>query len=302
MNFFRLIGIGLLLILISGSVFAQELLCNVKVDASQVPGDKSIFQDMESAIARYLNLTAFTNDTYQPGERIRCNIQLVVNGRPDNDRFICIATIQAYRPALNANYETMVTNLQDKQFQFNYVIGEQLIFTEQAFVSNLTSLLNFYAFLIIGMDMDTYAPNGGADMFQRAQQVVNLAQNSGEAGWKGNEQSLRNRFWLSESLNNSAYKLYHDAVYQYHRRGIDQLSLNVANGRKAIFESVKMIQQVSKIKSQLLIVQAFIDAKDGELALVFDQAFINDKKDFLKIAEELMPGSMNKFENLRNAK
>lgn len=298
--FFRLLAL-LAGVLLACHGHAQELLCSVKIDAAQIQGDKTIFQDMEGNIGRYLNLTAFTSDTYQPNERIRCNLQIVVNSRPDNDRFMCTASIQAFRPALNSNYETMVTNLQDRNFNFNYVIGEQLLYNENNYINNLTSLLNFYALLIIGMDMDTYALNGGAEIFQKAQQVVTITQDNGETGWRGNEQSIRNRYWLNENLNNQAYKLFHEALYKYHRQGIDQLSANVANGRRSIFEAVKLVQQLNKTRSQLLVVQAFIDAKDGELGLVFEQAFINDKKDFLKIAEEMMPGSMNKFEKLRSS-
>lgn len=278
---------------------AQELLCTVKLDYSQIQGDKQIFADMEQTIIRYMNFTAFTNDTYTPTERIRCNILISVNDRPQPDEFKCVANIQAFRPAYGATYETPIFNSVDKNFNFTYVAYQQLQFSENTYVDNLTSILNFYAYTIIGLDMDSYGLQAGDPYFQRAQQVVTLATNSPELGWRANE-SLRNRYWLAENLLNNAYKPFHEAMYKYHRQGVDVLASNLVAGRKAILDTVKSMNQLNKQRPQLMITQVFIDMKDGELVQVFSNDQPAQRTEFINTALDWAPGS-SKFQQMQSS-
>ncbi len=283
------------------SLQAQELQVSVNIDYNQVgQGDKLIFQEMQRAINEYLNFTEWTQDEFSYQERIRCNFRIIINQRPSADYFRCTANIQIYRPVFNSTYETPLANLSDKNFNFNYIIGQPLQYNENSYTDNLTALLNFYANLILGFDYGSFGPNGGTEYFKRAQNWVNLAASSPEQGWTSSGVTQNNRFWLAENLTNSSYRAFHSALYNYHRQGLDQMTENMPKARRSILDSLRDMQKVFRQNPLLMVVRVFLDAKDGELVKVFQGAFPNDKKVFLELMQDIDPANIEKYKKVND--
>ena len=280
--------------LLSGStgLHAQELLCNISVNASQIQSDKQVFEDMQQTISRYMNFQQWGPDAFTIDERIKVNFQILVNQRPSPDRFSCTFNIQVYRPALNATYETIVLNISDKSCNFTYVPFQQMQFVENTYNDELTALLNFYAYLILGFDYGSFSPNGGNPYFQKAQEIVTLAASaSNERGWRSSEDN-RNRYWIIENLINSRYAGFHTVLYKYHRQGLDQMESNPNRGRRAIIDALREMQRVHRQNPILPLTRIFLDTKDEELIKVFTKAFANDKKEFVEIMQDLNPSNI----------
>lgn len=276
-------------------ISAQELLCNVSVNASRIQSDKQVFEDMQKTLSEYVNFNTWTNDAYETQERIRANIQIVINERPTPDYFVGRATIQLYRPAYNSTYETLLLNINDNSFSFNYVPFQQLQFVENTYKDNLTALLNYYVYLILGFDYDSFSPNGGNPYFRKAQEIVNLAvSQANEKGWRSNEDQ-RNRYWIIENLTNSRYRKFHDVLYKYHREGLDMMESDPAKGRKAILESLRFMKDLNRQNPLLVLTKMFLDAKDKELVKVFTEAFPNDKQEFIQIMQDIDPSNIGQY-------
>jgi hypothetical protein len=278
----------------------QELICNVSIDASRIQSDQSIFEDMQRTISQYINFQKWTNDDFESYEKIKCNLQIIVTQRPSPDFFVCNANLQVYRPAYNTTYETLLLNINDSKFNFRYVPFQQLTFVDNTYSDNLSALLNFYIFLILGFDYDSFSPNGGALYFRKAQEIVNLANSSSnESGWRSNEDT-RNRYWLMENLMNNSYKSFHTVIYKYHRQGLDMMESNAANARKSIMESLREMQKLSRQNPLLVITKTFLDAKNEELVKVFQNAFVNDKKQFIELMQDLDPSNIAQYNSIMN--
>lgn len=277
---------------------AQELLCNVAIDAGRIQSDRAIFEDMQQNISRYINFQKWGSDEFSAQERIRCNLNIIVNNRPGPDYFQCTANLQVYRTAFNTTYETLVLNIQDDKFHFRYVPYQQMVFVDNTFNDNLTALLNFYAYMILGFDYSTYSPNGGMPYFRKAQEIINLAGSaSQEPGWRSNEAN-RNRYWLLEGLMNSSYRSFHTILYKYHRQGLDMMESNPAQARRAIMDSLRELQRLSRQNPLLMLIKTFLDAKDNELVKVFQNAFVNDKKEFVQIMEDIDPSNIARYNSV----
>lgn len=277
---------------------AQEMLCNVSINASRIQSDKSVFDNMRETITQYINYQKWTTDEFTGQERIRANMQIIVEQRPSPDYFTCTMNLQVYRTAYNSTYETLLLNLSDKNFNFSYVPFQQMAFVDNTYTDNLTAMLNFYVYILLGFDYDSYGQNGGDPYFRKAQEVVNLASaSSNEKGWRAAEDD-RNRFWVAENLLNSRYKGFHAVVYKYHRQGLDMMESNPNNARRAILDSLKEMQRLNRSNPLLVLTRVFLDAKNEELVSVFTKAFANDKKEFLQIMTDLDPSRMPQYNKI----
>lgn len=287
---------ALLLIPFTGT--AQELLVNVSIDANRIQSDRSVFEDMQQAISRYLNYQQWTNDKFESFERIRGNLQIIVQSRPAPDQFVCQMNLQVYRPVYNTTYETMVFNHSDKNFSFTYVQFQPLQFVENTFTDNLTALLNYYAYIMLAFDYDSYSSGGGAPYVRKAQEILNLAASgANESGWEASE-SNQNRYWLVENLQNSRYRSFHEAMFKYHRQGLDVMESTPAQGRRAIIAALKDIQRLHQQDPILMLTRVFLNSKQDELVKVFQGAFVNDKKEFLQVMQEIDPSNMSKYNSI----
>lgn len=276
--------------------YGQELLINVTIDASRIQSDRSVFEDLQQAISQYVNFQQWTNDKYESTERIRGNLQIVVRDRPAPDQFVCQMNLQVYRPVYNTTYETLLINHSDPNFSFTYVQFQPLQFVENTYNDNLTALLNYYIYIILAFDYDSYSASGGAPYVRKAQEILNLAvSSSSQSGWKANEDN-QNRYWLVENLQNSRYRSFHEAMFKYHRQGLDQMESSPAQGRRAIIAALKDIQRLHQQDPILMLTRVFLNSKKDELVKVFQGAFVNDKKEFLQVMQELDPANMATYE------
>jgi hypothetical protein len=295
----KYVSLCLVLLCLALQTRAQELFCTVSIDYNRVAqGDKMIFQDMQRAFSEYLNFQKWTEDEFAVNEKIRCNFRIIINERPTSDYFKGTANIQIFRPAFNSTYESVIVNLSDKAFNFKYVQSQPLQFVDNSYTDNLTALLNFYANIILGFDYATFGKNGGNNYFQKAMDWVNLSNASQEPGWTSNSTSQNNRYWLAENLTNRSYAAFQTVLYKYHRQGIDQMVENLPRSRRAVMEAAREMQRLNKQRPLLFITRIFLDAKDDEMIKIFNDAFVNDKKAFIEIMEDLDPSNLEKYQNI----
>ncbi|HOW30202.1 MAG TPA: DUF4835 family protein, partial [Bacteroidales bacterium] len=268
---------------------AQEFICQVSVNAPQVEGsERKVFQTMQSAIYEFVNNRKWTNYVYKPEERIECSMMLTINDRVSSDQFKGRLNLVLQRPVYKTSYNTNLLNYIDTDIDFKYVEYEPLIYTDDAFTSNLTSVIAYYVYIFLGLDADSYSLMGGTPYFEKAKAIVNTAQNSQEKGWKAFE-SMRNRFWLVENLMNGAYSPLREGIYQYHRLGLDVMSDNIDLGRASVTECLENFQKAGREKPGLFILQLMTEAKRDELVNIYSQASPMDKTRAVNILKEIDP-------------
>lgn len=278
---------------------AQELFCNVDVSAEQVASgsDRKVYETMRNAIYEFMNNRSWTNFEYKQYERIECSILLNITQRPASDQFRCDMTIAVRRPVFNSTYTTVLFNFIERDIDFDYIENQPLDYSPGIFTSNLTSVLAFYANIIIGLDFDSYMLEGGDPFYEEAQNIVNLAQNSNYKGWKAFE-SNKNRYWLMENLTNPAYSGVRTFYYEYHLKGLDLMFENPENARKTILASLKYLQTVKKARPGLLILQVVSDAKRDELVNIFSEATVTEKNEAVTILKEIDPSNTMTYQKI----
>ena len=252
-------------------VHAQELQVKVSVNHSQIQGtDASVFENLQQTIEQFMNERAWTDLQFQKNERIQCNLNLTVNKYlRDENRFECTALIQANRPVFNAAYNTTLYNNRDANFNFVFQQFDQLNFAEENIDNQLTALLAYYALLMIGLDLDSFAPMGGTDVLQRCLVLVNNAQNLGFTGWKSFEDN-RNRFAVINDYMDEGMKPFRQLQYDYYRKGLDEMTNNAERGRTEISAALENdLQQAHENKPLSLLPQIWTDYKKDELANIY---------------------------------
>ena len=252
-------------------VHAQELQVKVSVNHSQIQGtDNSVFENLQQTIEQFMNERAWTDLQFQKNERIQCNLNLTVNKYlRDENRFECTALIQANRPVFNAAYNTTLYNNRDANFNFVFQQFDQLNFAEENIDNQLTALLAYYALLMIGLDLDSFAPMGGTDVLQRCLVLVNNAQNLGFTGWKSFEDN-RNRFAVINDYMDEGMKPFRQLQYDYYRKGLDEMTNNAERGRTEISAALENdLQQAHENKPLSLLPQIWTDYKRDELANIY---------------------------------
>jgi hypothetical protein len=288
-----------LFVALSKSIVAQELNCNVKVLSPAIQGtERSVFETLETAIKEFMNNTRWTNDNFKQDERIECNITINVTKRISVDEFEANIIVQSRRPVYKSSYNTNLINYQDNDFTFKYTPFQPFEFNENTFINNLTSTLGYYAFIFIGLDYDTFSPEGGTPYYQKAQTIVNNAQNSAEKGWKAFEGS-KNRYWLAENLANANFKGVRSCLYNYHRMGLDMMTVDVELSRKNIAEALEGLQKVHNMQMGSFLMQIFFLAKADEIVNIFTVATPDVKSKLVPLLNTIDPGNVTKYEKLR---
>lgn len=283
------------------STTAQELNCRVVVNAQQIQTtERNIFSDMETSFTQFLNNRKWTDDEFSSEERINCNIILTLDpneSTPSSGRWGASVQILSSRPVYNASYETVVFNFADRDWQFEYVQSQPLQFNENSFTSNITSLLAYYAYTIIGMDYDSFSELGGTRHFQIANQIVSNAQNSNYSGWS-QFNSVRNRYWLSENLMGSNFEPLRKAVYEYHLKGLDVFMDDPEAARNSILNGLKLIQTANKSRPRSILTISFLDAKAEELSQIFKEGNPTQKRESYEILSKLDPSKSDTFKKI----
>ena len=277
---------------------AQELLCTVEVNTDQVNGTyKQVFETLQQAITEYMNTTVFTNTQIAANEKIECRLFFTVKDYTD-DVVKGDLQIQSMRPVYNSSYTTTLINFRDTKVEFTYREGEPLVYSLNNMESQLTAILNFYAFLVIAVDFDSFSPKGGEPYFERLKQIVQMAQSSGETGWKAFEDT-KNRSAVLASFTDAPASVIRDAMYQYHRQGLDLMSTSVDKGRASVTESLDAIAKIYSAAPMSVALSMFKDAKLDELVNIYSKAPQREREAVYKLLEPIYPTERERLEQIK---
>jgi len=290
-------------VLVSVSVSAQELKCNVTVNADQVDGsNKQMFQTLQQSVSDFVNNTRWTSMVVAEQERIECNMMILVNSVTTEGLVDASLQVQSRRPVYGTSYSTPLINIKDDDFVFAYQEYDRIEFQPTQFTTNLSAMLTYYCYLIIGYDLDSYSRLGGTACFQQCENIVSSAQTSsiekGELnGWKafGNN---RNRYTLINNLMDGAFNDYRNYFYEYHRLGLDEMSANLDNGRAKIAGGINVLRDANKARPATYVIATFLDAKNDELVNLFQKATDSEKKTVLEVLEAVDPTRINLYEKI----
>ncbi len=293
----------ILFIIIFGFIFqlkAQELNCLVIVNADQIQNTNSqIYSTLQNSITEYMNNTKWTNQDFKPQEKIECAITLMIAEQPSANDFKGSIQVQVSRPVYNSTYKSPTLNFNDNNLSFSYSEFESLIFNESSFESNLVSILTFYAYTILGIDADTFSPNGGDQYYKKAENVVNVAQQSGYSGWNridGNH----TRYQFNENLLSSSYQDFRSLLYAYHRNGLDLMSENKKEAKSNIATSLQGLQKIYNRRANAYLLRVFMDTKSDEISDMFsDGPRINDAVTVKEMLLKIYPTFNEKWEKIK---
>ena len=256
----------------------QELNCSVEVngDATSIT-DRSILREMENAFEQFLNSRQWSDDDFQNIERIKCNILITLNQESTQGSYDASVQIQSARPVYNSTYESILLNFADRDWSFKYIEGQPLEFNDNTFFSNITSILAFYAYMMLGLDYDSFGELGGDPYFAKALNVVNNAQQSNFPGWTAMN-SNRNRYWLLENINNQQMQSIRKSFYTYHRHGLDPFYENPEESRQNALNLLEKMYEVQKVYPNSILIIALLDAKSNEFINLFSEGDLNIRK------------------------
>lgn len=284
---------------------SQELNCQVSVQLApglqQQETNRMVYDRLQTDLRDFVNNRRWTNDVFLNQERIECSMVIIINRRPSTDEFEANIQIQSRRPVYKSTYNCPMLNHQDNNYRFRYVQDQLIEFDESNVNSNLTAVIAYYIYIIIGFDYDSFSPEGGTPYFVRAQNIVNNAQNLAEAGWKAFE-SLRNRFWLVENLLNPAFKPMRRLLYTYHRLGFDKFTDNIIEGRAAVAEGLRTLQKVYQDRPNSYLMQVFCITKSDEIINLFTQGLPEEKNQVVQTLTMVDPANSSKYAAINGTK
>jgi hypothetical protein len=288
--------------LLTLTVRSQELNCQVSVitDArlEVTSVEKEVFDQLKQTIYDLMNTTQWTKDKFKVEERINCNLQIQINKIPSSGVYEGSLQVQSSRPAFNSSYNTTVFNFQDDDIQFAYSRNAVLVYAPNQFRDNLTSILAFYAYFIIGMDYDSFSLKGGTPYFNEAQQIVSNAQVSPAPGWKSNEQGKRNRFYLVDNVLHQLFEPLRECTYEYHRKGLDVLYDDKVKGRKAMYDALNKLSKVVAARPNSVNLLNFVQSKREELKGLYSDAEVKDKNEIVNLLKRLDPANASRYEEI----
>ena len=278
-------------------VFGQELNCNVKINYEQVNVSADVFEKMELAITEFINSQRWTNDVFKPEERINCNIFININSANGTSSFESTMSIQASRPIYGTSYESSFFNFFDKNVGFTYQEDQPLYFVENAFTSNLTSVLAFYSYVILGHDYDTFSKMGGTRLYDKANETNSYAQQSPyPKGWNVDDKNSRNE--MIQDLTNTQFASYRNGLYLYHKTSMDNFQKNPGAVRANILKILEDQNKIFDVKQNSMLLRIFYMSKSIELVNIFSKANSVDKAKFLKLVGRLDPSNLTKYEKI----
>ena len=272
---------------------AQEINCAVTINSDKIEGsNKQVYETLKASIEEYMNQNRWTNMTYADQEKIECSMLIVVNSVADNF-YQCEMTLQSRRPVYGTTYTTPLLNFKDNAFNFTYQEFDRLDYQQNQFTTNLTAMLAYYCYLIIGHDQDSFQRLGGQPFFEACEQIVQACQSTSmdnvEAkGWMAFD-SNRNRYALINNLLDEAFKKYRNFYYEYHRLGLDEMSGNVANGRARIAEGLPVLKETYRARPATYAINTFLDAKSEELVDIFRKGTDTEKKAVYETLTDIDP-------------
>ncbi|MFW0717120.1 DUF4835 family protein [Pedobacter sp. N23S346] len=290
--------VWILLLVGFGKLQAQELNARVTLLAPQVSNiSKPTLDALQRTIRDFLSNNKFSTENYKPTERIDCSFIITINSWDGGSGYTAEAQIQSSRPVFNSSYNSTLLNMSDKNFDFSYNDGATIDFSDQNYISNISALLSYYAYTIIGMDKDSFAKMGGTTYYKKAQNIINLAQASGNAGWKAAD-GLRNRFWFNENVLNPVFSELRAFIYSYHLNGLDLLTDN-DKGLKQIVDALPALQQMDKQKLGSIFPNVYFASKAEEVTNVLSKLNTQERLKAYNMLAEIDPANIGKYEGLK---
>lgn len=278
---------------------AQEFRCDVEVNADQVEGTiKSTFETLQEAINSYMNETKFSDATFSPVEKIECRLFFTINEYAD-DRVKADLQLQLSRPVYNSTYTTTLFNFRDSRVEFNYRDGDPIVYNEQQPESNLTAILDFYANLFLAIDFDSFSPKGGQRFYDRAASIVQQQQSSGEVGWRTFEDT-KNRAAVLNSYTESNTAAMRDLLYNYHRKGLDEMVTSPDKGRSVITDQLNIVKGIYDNAPMSVALSIFRDSKLDELVNVYSKAPETERKDVYDLLQPIYPTESQRLNDIKN--
>ncbi|MBK8703435.1 MAG: DUF4835 family protein [Saprospiraceae bacterium] len=285
-----------------GSAQAQELNATVKINTQKLQtADPRVFETLEQTLREFLNSQKWTEDVFDNPERINCNFILTIQEERSATSFKAELAVQSSRPIYGSDQETPLLNYLDKELTFEYEQFQPLVYSKNAYNDNLSSVLSFYVYVILGLDYDSFAALGGERYFQTAQEIVNNVPSNVTAanpGWRSME-SNRNRFWLIENLLSPRVRPLRQAIYDYHRQGLDIMPENVDNGRANISLALEQLDKVNQAYPNAMIVQLFSNAKANEIIEIFKRGTMAQQDRVIQIMTKVDATNSAKYRAIK---
>jgi hypothetical protein len=301
---FSLVGLFIFFISTKSTLFGQEFNCQVtviteaKVEVSSA--EQEIIKQLKQAMTDFMNDTRWTEDNFKTEERINLNIQLQIRSIPSTGNYQGAMQISYTRPVFNSSYNSPIFNFQDDNVNISYQRGAVLQYAENQFRDNITSILAFYAYFILGTDYDSFSLKGGTSHFLKAQQIVTNAQNGGGSGWKANETGKRNRYWLVENILQPVYDPLRECNYLYHRKGMDMLYENKVQAKKNMYDALNKMTTVASQRPNTINIINFMFSKISEFKGVLSDSEQAEKTEFVNLLKKIDSGNTSRYLEILN--
>ncbi len=282
-----------------GFIQAQELNCTLSINIDQVQGTNTqIYRTLEKSLNDFINKTNWiTGNAYKPSERINCSMVIIISSQV-NDTFTASIQVQSSRPVFNSSYASPVLNYNDKDFTFTYREYQPFDFNPDNFDSNLMSVISYYSYLIIGMDGDTFAPQGGTQALEMAQQIANIAQASGYKGWSLSD-GPSNRYFLINDMLSNTFAPFRDTMYDYHIKGLDNMTIDLKLAKTNVASAILLLNKIHSVRQNSLLIRVFFDAKANEIVSIFSGGPSIPIADLVDGLQKISPTNATKWSNIR---
>lgn len=282
------------------TVSAQELNARLTINTQRVQSiNQDLISSLETSVGQLLNSQKWTNLSYNKNERIDCTIVITLNEATADNNFIADIQISSRRPVYNSTYVTTLMNYRDTQFEFSYQQGQSMDFNSMNIDNNLVAVISFYAYIIIGLDSDSFFLNGGRPYFAKAMEIANMAQSLGTKGWEPFSGKNNNRYDLAMALTEESSKDFHSMWYAYHRTGLDEMAANASRGRIRIIESMGDIQKLHGNRPASPLLTLIAESKIDEIVRICSQATAEEKQNVKKVLSQLFPTKNNQINEIR---
>jgi hypothetical protein len=288
----------ILFFLVFTTSWSQELNCSVVVNAQQTGNENvQVFKTLERQLKEFVNNTQWTNKSFKSQERIDCTMVINITDY-DTDRFQATLQVQASRPVFGSTYGTPTYNFNDKDFGFQYLEFQNFVYNPTQFESNLISVLSFHVYMILGLDADTFSPNGGDEYFQQAQTILNYSQQNNAKGWKL-EDGRQTRFILIDNILSPTFRDFRAASYSYHREGMDQMNTNPKEAKQTISNAIMSLQKINSSRPNSFLFRVFFDTKSDEIQQIFSGGPSVNVSDMKSLLSKIAPMHASKWRDIK---
>ena len=281
---------------------AQELQATVNINTPMLQTtDPEVFKELENAMTEFLNSQRWTDEDYEAEERIQVNIQINITDELAANEFKGDFIIQSTRPVYGSDYQSVLVSTVDKGVTFTYAQFQPIQYSQNLYIDNLSSVLSFYAYIIIGMDYDSFSPFGGDEYFLIAQEILNIVPNnltSKYKGWRAQDGNNNTRYWMVENLLNPRMRPIRQSIYDYHRLGLDMMHKDVETGKVVIEKAIEAVGVVNKTQANSMIVTMFADAKGNEIIEIFKEGTREQKANVQQVMSKMDPSNSNRYRSI----